>query len=93
MPSYLDFDSTKNFRNMILSKTLKNQNGPINFNATNYIEQKLSNLSNVKSEGIDGVVDGELVQSQNSNIYKPNQYFIKDNLDTLPRRANLSLYP
>ena len=93
MPSYLDFDSTKNFRNMILSKTLKNQNGPIHFNSTNYSEQKLSNLSNVKSEGIDGVVDGELVQSQNSNIYKPNQYFIKDNLDTLPRRANLSLYP
>jgi hypothetical protein len=93
MPSYLDFDSTKRFRDFILGKTLQQPNGPQTFTNNLYDYQNLSNMSNVDPGTVDNNVADELLQSQNSNIYKPLQYFVKDTIDVLPRRANLSLYP
>jgi hypothetical protein len=93
MPSFLDFDSTKGFRDFLIGKTLKQPNGPQTFNAQGYEVQNLSDQPNKDSGGVDLLVNTELNIAQTSNIYKPEVYFIKDNLDTLPRRANLSLYP
>jgi hypothetical protein len=35
----------------------------------------------------------QLTSFSNSNTFKPTQYFIEENLNVLPRRANLGLYP
>lgn len=47
MPTYLDFNSTKSFRDSLISKTLNRPNGPQTFNSGNYAVQNLSNFSNV----------------------------------------------
>ena len=93
MPSYLDFDSTKKFRDYILGKTLQVPNGPQTFTNSSYSNQNLNVLSNVNPGAVDDNRSSELVQTSNSNVYKPTEFFIKDTLDTLPRRANLNLYP
>lgn len=93
MPTYLDFNSTSSFRNFLISKTLQQPNGPQTFNATNYTVQNLSNFPNVDPGTVEDERGPKLLQTQTLNIYKPTTYFIKDTIDTLPRRANLSLYP
>ena len=92
MPSYLNFDSTKEFRNSIIAKTLIKPNGPQTFTKDNYDYQKLSNLSNVDPGAVDKNRKDDLIKISNSNIYKPTKFFIKENIDTLPRTRNLSLY-
>ena len=93
MPSYLDFDSTKNFRDFVLGKTLQVPNGPQSFNNTNYSEQSQRVMANVDPGSVDMNRNSDLLQPQTSNTYKPEEFFITENLDTLPRRANLGLYP
>ena len=93
MPSYLDFDSTKKFRDYIIGKTLQSPVGPQTFTNSSYSEQNLGDLPNKNQGPIDSNLNKELLQTSNSNIYKPDVYFLRDNIDTLPRRANLSLYP
>lgn len=93
MPSYLDFDTTRVFRDFILGRTLQQPNGPQTFTASNYQYHDLSNMPNVDPGDVETDRPQELLQSQNANIYKPTQYFVRDTIDTLPRRANLSLYP
>jgi hypothetical protein len=100
MPSYLDFNSTSSFRDFILGRTLQQPNGPQTFTSANYTVQNLSNLPNVDPGDvvtgsglpIQGSRALELLQTQSINTFKPLQYFVKDTLDTLPRRANLVLY-
>ena len=97
MPYYLDFDSTKNFRDRMLSRTLDpvygNSPSPKTFNKTSYSEQNLSDLPNLSLPSIDANRQIDLTNIATSNVFKPTEYFIKDTLDDLPRRANLSLYP
>ncbi len=93
MPSYLDFDTTKNFRDYILGKTLQSPNGPQTFSSSNYAVQSLSNMSNVDPGTVENNLPQYLVNTQNGNIFKPLQYSVRDGINTLPRRANLSLYP
>jgi hypothetical protein len=93
MPSYLDFDSTKRFRDFILGKTLNKPNGPQNFTQSSYTVQTLSELSNTDLPDVDYNRSSDLLQPQNSNVFKPFEYFVTENLNTLPRRANLQLYP
>lgn len=93
MPSYLDFDSTKRFRDYILGKTLNQQNGPQTFSKDTYSVQTLSEMSNVDLPAVDFNRSSDLLQTQNSNTFKPLEYFVTDTLETLPRRANLQLYP
>lgn len=93
MPSYLDFDSTKRFRDFILSKTLNKPNGPQTFTQSSYTVQTLSEMANSDLPEVDQNRATDLLQTQNTNIFKPLEYFVTETLDTLPRRANLQLYP
>ena len=97
MPSYLDFDSTKGFRNFILGKTLTVENGPQSFSSDSYTMQKTSDMSNVDPGDVvsstESSRDYELTKSATKNTFKPVEYFVKEDFSTLPRRANLSLYP
>ena len=93
MPSYLDFDSTKRFRDYILSKTLNKPNGPQTFTQSSYTIQTLSEMANPDLPEVDYNRPTDLLQTQNTNIFKPLEYFVTETLDTLPRRANLQLYP
>ena len=74
MPSYLDFDSTKKFRDFIIDKTLKQPNGPQTFTKDTYDFQKLSSFSNsnpgdvVKNDVMDSVET--LSRLQSGNVYK-----------------------
>lgn len=93
MPSYLDFNSTKKFRDFILSKTLSVPDGPKTVTSPNYTVQNLSDLPNTDPGAVDTDRNTDLLRSQVTNIYKPLKYMVKDNFYTIPRRANLSLYP
>ena len=93
MPSYLDFDSTKRFRDYILGKTLNQPNGPQTFSKDTYTVQTLSEMSNTDLPAVDFNRGSDLLQPQNSNTFKPFEYFVTENINTLPRRANLQLYP
>lgn len=93
MPSYLDFDSTKSFRDKILGKTLNKPNGPQTFTKTDYSVQNVSDIANKKLDNVDTNRGKDLLTPQNSNTFKPENYTIKDVLETLPRKSNLNLYP
>ena len=93
MPSYLDFNSTKNFRDYILGKNISTPNGPQTFNASGYDVQKTSDYAVIDSGTVENDRDNQLSQTQNGNIFKPLEYTITDVIDTLPRRINLQLYP
>jgi hypothetical protein len=93
MPTYLDFDSTKRFRDFILGKTLNQPNGPQTYTSGNYSIQNLSDTSNIELGSVDDNRQTQLTQVSNGNVYKPLEYSVREELNTLPRRANLSLYP
>ena len=93
MPSYLDFDATKHFRDFILGKTLSAPNGPKLFTADNYTIQSTRDMANTDPSAVDTNRNTDLLQPQTSNVYKPLEYFITESFDSIPRRANLSLYP
>ena len=93
MPSHLDFDSTKTFRNYILGRTLTVENGPQSFTSETYPIQGTRDMSNIDPGDVETIRPGELVQTQTSNVFKPIEYFVNENLETIPRRANLALYP
>jgi len=50
-------------------------------------------VENVPGDSIPFDRSGALVKSQTSNIFKPIEYFVKEDFTTIPRRANLELYP
>lgn len=93
MPSYLDFDSTKNFRDKILGKTLNRPNGPQTFTKADYEVQNVSDIANKDLDNVETNRGKDLLIPQNSNTFKPEIYTIKEDLNTLPRRSNLNLYP
>ena len=93
MPSYLDFSSTSTFRDFLISKTLQRPFGPQTFTAANYSVQTLSNLANVDPGEVDTNRANDLLQIKNTNIFKPVSYFVTENINTIPRSANLNLYP
>jgi len=93
MPSYLDFDSTKRFRDFILGKTLKQPNGPQTFTASNYSIQNLSESANVDPGTVEDNRKEMLQFPQTNNVFKPLEFSVTENVNTLPRKANLSLYP
>jgi hypothetical protein len=93
MPSYLDFDSTKRFRDFVLGKTLNQPNGPQTFTSGNYSIQNLSDTANLDTGTVEDNRTEMLSYPQTNNIFKPLEFSITENIDTIPRRANLSLYP
>lgn len=88
----LDFDTTKQFRDFVLSRTLQAPNGPQTFTAQNYRLQNLSQFPNIDPGEVDTNRQRDLSIPQTNNVFKPSEYFVKDTIDTIPRRANLSLY-
>jgi hypothetical protein len=93
MPSYIDFDSTKQFRDFIIAKTLNVPNGPQTFTSATYIVQSTNDMANVDPGAVDTNRSADLLQPQTSNVFKPTEYSITENLETIPRKANLNLYP
>ena len=93
MPTYLDFDTTKTFRNSLIARTLQRPNGPQTFTATNYAVQNLNDLPNIDPGDVDDDRPQQLQKTSSINTFKPNFYNIVENLRVLPRRANLGLYP
>jgi hypothetical protein len=93
MPSFLEFDTTRVFRDFIIGRTLQQPNGPHTFTASNYSLHTLSDFPNVDPGDVETNRAQDLLLIQNSNTYKPLQYLIMDSITTFPRRANLSLYP
>jgi len=102
MPTNLDFNSSKKFRDKILSKTLPVENGPLSQTADTYRINNTTDYSNIDQPPVDAdltyngqyiIQNNKLIQTSQVNLFKPNEYFITEELKTLPRRANLSLYP
>lgn len=93
MPSYVDFNSSKQFRDFVLAKTLTVPNGPQTFSAENYSVHNLNVMANVDPGDVEDHRPAELLKSQNANVYKPIEYNVTEDFRTLPRRANLNLYP
>jgi hypothetical protein len=92
MPSYLDFNSTKRFRDFIIGKTINRPNGPQTFTETNYSIQNTNEFPNVDLPEVDANRSNDLSIPQGTNVFKPLEYFVKDNFDVIQRRANLDLY-
>lgn len=93
MPSYVDFNASKRFRDFVLTKTLKAPNGPQTFNASNYSVSNLNTFANTDPGDVEDTRSPELLRSQSINTFKPIEYFVNENLNTFARRANLALYP
>ena len=77
----------------MIGKTLNVPNGPQSFTNTNYIEQNLSDLPNIDPGSVETGRQFQLTKTATSNVFSPETYFITENLDTYPRKANLHLYP
>jgi hypothetical protein len=92
MPSYLDFNSTKKLRDLLIGKTIKRPNGPQTFTSNNYTTKNVSDFSNVDLPEVDADRKERLDLPKKTNTYKPLEYLVIDSFDVLPRRANLSLY-
>lgn len=92
MPSYLDFSSTKSFRDFIIGKTINRPNGPQTFTNNNYSVNNLNEFSNIDLPEVDANRSNDLSIPKGSNIYKPLEYFVQEEFSTIQRRANLSLY-
>jgi hypothetical protein len=97
MPKYLSFDATKEIRDRMLSRTLNPVYGkspsPKTFKSDDYSVQTLSDSPNLLLPQVDTNRSNDLLTAQRSNIFKPNEYFIKDSINDIPRKANLNLYP
>ena len=97
MPKYLSFDATKDIRDKMLNRTLDPVYGkspsPKTFKSDSYSVQTLSDSPNLLLPQVDGNRSNDLLTPQKSNIFKPTEYFVKDTIDDIPRRANLNLYP
>ena len=93
MPRNCDFNSSKQFRDVLISKTLTQPNGPQTFTESSYLVSGLNMSANLDPGAVDANRPTDLLQSQNANVFKPTEYFINENLNTIPRKANLTLYP
>ena len=75
MPSYLDFNSTKKFRDFIIGKTLNQPNGPQTFTNASYAVNNLSSLSNTNPGDVvtNDVMNraDTLTKTSNINLYRP----------------------
>ena len=90
MPTYLDFNSTKTFRDFLISKTLNRPNGPQTFTNANYAVQNLSNYANVDPGDVK--TNWAVYFGQNFiNLYLPPNSTIEEYTDTsLPNLALLN---
>lgn len=99
MPSYLDFNATKGFRDAILSKTLQSPNGPQTFSGGNYSIQNTNTFANIEQGDVvvnkQTTRDGELLKTQTSNRFGPenNNFVIVDTTNVIQSLDNVGVYP
>lgn len=93
MPSYLDFDSTSQFRNSILSRTLQQPNGPQTFSSSAYSVEGLRDQANVDPGEVDTNLQTYLAVPDNLNTLTPDSFETVENLRNLTRLEDLGLYP
>jgi hypothetical protein len=72
MPKYLDFDTTKEFRDKMLSRTLdpiyKKSPSPKTFTSSTYSVQQLGDSQNLNLPNVDANRKEDLVNIKKSNI-------------------------
>lgn len=90
MPSYLDFDSTKNFRDHILGRTLKKPGGPQEFNSNNYVEKSTSDFNN---KNLGGIIINQDTPGGTVNLYSPDEFILIEDTNTVRLSEVLDLYP
>ena len=99
MPSYLDFDATKGFRDELLSKTLNAPNGPQTFSSSNYPIQKTNSFPN-KDQG-DVILnqqtsrDAQIISTGTSNRFAPENgdYVVVEDVRNITSIDNVGVYP
>ena len=82
MPSYLDFNSTKGFRDMMIARTLNRPNGPQTFTSSNYVLQNLSNFPNIDPGDVKTNFANYYGNSAGNNLYLPPNSTIEEYTDT-----------
>jgi hypothetical protein len=92
MPSNLDFDSTKKFRDYILGKTLKQPNGPQSFTNASYTVQNTAETSNKMLGGVEPT-NPSLNGNPFTNTYAPENINYIQNINTVQITNSLNLYP
>jgi hypothetical protein len=92
MPAYLDFDSSKKFRDAIIARTLNVPNGPQTFTSSNYSYHNQNDFANVDPGTVENEREGMLIKTKGKNTYKPEDYFITENLNDYVRLKNLPTY-
>jgi hypothetical protein len=92
MPSNLDFDSTKKFRDYILGKTLKQPNGPQDFSNSSYSVQNVGEMANKQLGGVEPT-NPNLNGTPFSNTYAPENINYIQDIGTVQLTNTLNLYP
>ncbi len=88
MPTYLDFNNTKVFRDYLISRTLNRPNGPQTFTDANYIVQNLNNFSNVDPGDVKTNWSSFFANTFGQNLYTAPDNTIEEYTDTtLPMLA------
>ena len=93
----LDFNTTKDFRDKMLKRTLDPVYGsspsPKTFTSSNYSVRNLGDSPNLLLPDVDDDRANDLLTPKKFNVFKPAEYLVRESFQDLPRRANLSLYP
>ena len=92
MPSYVDFDSTKRFRDYLIARTLNVPNGPQTQTSSNYSVSALSDFSNVDPGDVETNRNRDLVPFRSFNQFSPTTVSIVDQFNTVGK-PRLGLYP
>ena len=93
MPSNLDFNSTSQFRDMILNRTLQQPNGPQTFTDASYSVENLRDQSNIDVGELDQNLTTYLAIPDTRNTLTPDSFDSIENLRDLARLDDLGLYP
>lgn len=93
MPSYLDFNSTKVFRDSILARTLQQPNGPQTFNSGAYTVETLRDNANVDPGDVETNLQTYLAVPENLNTFGADEFSTVTDLRNLVGLDDLGLYP
>jgi hypothetical protein len=93
MPSYLDFDSTAQFRDSILARTLQQPNGPQTFTNSSYAVETLNDFANTDPGEVDTNLTTLLQTPSTRNTFTVDAYDEVNQLRDIPRLTNDGLYP
>lgn len=93
MPSNLDFNSTKQFRDSLIARTLQQPNGPQTFTDASYSIKNLNDQSNVDPGDVQTNLPTYLAIPDNRNTLTPDVFETVETLRDLSRLQDLGLYP